>query len=160
MTLVALLLVALPRFSRMRDAYEESRDIYTIVVFATICLIFGIHVTAILSSAGLDLPFAIAFPVLLGFFFIVIGSLMPYIRRNTSVGFRLPWTIRDETVWKRTHEHGGPVFIVAGMAIVLASAIGGAQAIPLTPGIVIAACLYITAWSYRLAHTGTQEGSL
>lgn len=157
-TLVALLLVVLPRFDRMQVTFDESRDIYTIVVFATVCLLLGIHVTAILSSAGLAVPVAIAFPVLLGFFFIVIGSLMPSIRRNTTVGFRLPWTVRDETVWRKTHEHGGPVFVIAGILIILASAVTGASATPLTVGIIILACLYITLWSYRLARTGTTEG--
>jgi len=32
-TLVALLLVVLPRFDRMQETFDESRDIYTIVVF-------------------------------------------------------------------------------------------------------------------------------
>jgi len=155
MTLVALLLVVLPRFDRMRDTFEESRDIYTIVVFAAMCLLSGIHVTALLSSAGLDLPVAVAFPVLLGFFFIVLGSLMPSIRRNTTVGFRLPWTVRDETVWRRTHEHGGPVFVIAGILIILASAGMGASAMPVAFGIIIAACLYVTVWSYCLARAGT-----
>ena len=157
MTLVTLLLVVLPRFDRMRDTFDESRDIYTIVVFATICLLFGIHITTILSSAGVAVPVSIAFPVLIGFFFIVIGSLMPSIRRNTTVGFRLPWTIRDERVWKKTHEHGGPVFVIAGILIILASAGAGASAMPLTFGIIILACLYITLWSYRLARTGRTE---
>jgi len=159
MTLVALLLVVLPRFERMREQFEESRDIYTIVVFAAMCLLLGIHVTALLSSAGLDLPVAVAFPVLLGFFFIVIGSLMPSIRRNTTVGFRLPWTVRDETIWKRTHEHGGPVFVFAGILIILACAGMGASAMPVAFGIIVAACLYVTVWSYRLAGTGTKEGA-
>ncbi|OPX64296.1 MULTISPECIES: SdpI family protein [unclassified Methanoregula] len=159
MTLVALLLVVLPRFERMREQFEESRDIYTMVVFAAMCLLLGIHITALLSSAGLDLPVAVAFPVLLGFFFIVIGSLMPSIRRNTTVGFRLPWTVRDDTVWRRTHEHGGPVFVIAGILIILASTAAGAAAMPVAFGIIVIACVYITVWSYRLARAGTTEAA-
>lgn len=105
-TLTAVLLFVLPRFDRMRGTFQDSRDIYAIVSFSTVCLILGIQSVAMLSSTGMDVPVAIAFPVLLGFFFMVIGSLMPHIRRNTTIGIRLPWTIRDETVWKRTHERG------------------------------------------------------
>jgi uncharacterized membrane protein len=153
-TLTTILLIIMPRFDRMRVSFDDARDIYAIVIFATVSLILGIEVTTLLSSAGMDLPLSIVFPMLLGFFFIVIGSLMPYIRRNTTVGIRLPWTVRDETVWKKTHEHGGPVFVITGVLIVLESAVAGSLAPPLAFGILAVALLYITVWSYRLAKAG------
>jgi uncharacterized membrane protein len=106
----------------------------------------------------MGLPLTVVFPMLLGFFFIVVGSLMPHIRRNTTIGIRLPWTIRDETIWKKTHEHGGPVFVLAGVLIVLGSATAGTLAMPLAFGILVIAVLYITVWSYRLARAGTAGG--
>lgn len=158
MTLTAILLLILPRFDRYRMTFDESRDIYTIVVFASICLLFGVHVIAALSSAGWDLPVGVAFPVLLGFFFCVIGSLMPSIRRNTTVGIRLPWTVRDETVWRKTHERGGPVFVIAGILMVLGSVVAGVAAMPLIIGILLLAILYITVWSYRLSRVDGAAG--
>jgi uncharacterized membrane protein len=150
-TLIAVLLVLLPRFDRMRGSFEDSRDIYAIVTFSTVLLLLGIHAVAMLSSAGMGVPVAMAFPALLGFFFIVVGSLMPYIRRNTTVGIRLPWTIRDETVWKKTHEHGGPVFVASGIGIVAGAFAAGQWAMPIAFVVIIAAVLYISAWSYRLS---------
>lgn len=159
MTLTAVLLVILPRFDRIRTTFDDSCDIYAIVVFATACLLFGLELTTLISSAGVDLPVAVVFNVLLGFFFIVVGSLMPYIRRNTTVGFRLPWTIRSEMVWDETHRHGGPVFVIAGTLITLISIIGGKAAMPLTFGILAVAVGYITVWSYRLAGRETVNRS-
>ncbi len=150
-TLTAVLLFMLPRSGRMRGTFEDSRDIYAIVGFAAVSLLLGIHTVAMLSSSGADVPVAFAFPVLLGFFFIVIGSLMPYLRRNTTVGFRLPWTIRNEMVWKRTHEHGGMVLVLAGILIVLLCFVSGPRATPVSFGILMATILYITVWSYRLS---------
>ncbi len=157
-TLITILLVALPRFDRMRDSSDDNRDIYSIVTFSTVSLLLGIEASALLSSSGMDLPLAVVFPVLLGFFFIVVGSLMPYIRRNTTIGFRLPWTVRDETVWKKTHEHGGPALVIAGILIVAGSAVAGAWAMPLAVGILLITILYISAWSYRLSRTGNSPG--
>jgi uncharacterized membrane protein len=151
MTIATVLIVVLPRFNRMRVTFDDARDIYAIVTFAVVSLMFGIEVTTLLSSAGVDLPVAVVFPVLLGFFFIVVGSLMPYIRRNTTAGIRLPWTIRSEKVWDETHRHGGKVFVIAGVLIVLASTIGGKPATPLAFGIMAVAIIYITAWSYRFS---------
>jgi len=151
MTLATVLIIVLPRYDRVRVTSDNARDIYAIVTFATASLLFGVEVTTLLSSAGLDLPVAVIFPVLLGFFFIVAGSLMPYIRRNTTIGFRLPWTIRSEKVWDETHRHGGKVFVIAGVLMVLVSAIGGKWTTPLSFGIVAVAIVYITGWSYRLS---------
>ncbi len=96
--------------------------------------------------------------MLLGFFLIVVGSLLPYVRRNTTVGFRFPWTVRDETVWTKTHEHGGPVLVLAGVVVIPGSALAGVFAMPLSVGIVLSALLYVTVWSYRLARIERREG--
>ena len=156
-TLTTALLVVLPRFDRMRETFEDSRDIYAMVTFSTVSLILGIQSIAMLSSAGMNVPVAVAFPILLGFFFIVIGSLMPYVRRNTTIGFRLPWTIRNEAVWKRTHEHGGTVFLLAGVLMVIISAGAGAHAAPFAVGILLASVLYVAVWSYRLSRAGVVD---
>ena len=158
MTLTLFLLIILPRFDRMRVNFDDSRDIYAIVTFATVSLLLGIEVTTLLSSSGMDLPMATIFPVLLGFFFIVVGGLMPWLRRNTTAGIRLPWTIRSERVWNETHKHGGPVFVLAGVLIVLASAVAGTWGMPLALGIIAVAVIYVTIWSYRLSRILSDEG--
>ncbi|HZD43523.1 MAG TPA: SdpI family protein [Methanomicrobiales archaeon] len=149
-TLTAIFLTVSPRFKRWRHTFDYGGEISAIVILATVSMIFGLQGLVLLSSAGVDLPLTVGISMLIGFFFIVAGSLMPSIPRNLSVGFRLPWTIRDETVWKKTHEHGGPVLLLAGIVIVPGSAIAGAWAIPLAVGISVAAILYVTVWSYRL----------
>lgn len=155
---LTLLLIVLPRFDAMRVTFDDSRDIYAIVTFAALSLLLGVEVTTLLSSSGMDLPMGTIFPVLLGFFLIVIGGLMPYLRRNTTVGMRLPWTIRSERVWNETHRHGGPVFVIAGVLMVLISAVAGTWGMPVSLGIVLLATVYITIWSYRLSRTLSDEG--
>lgn len=150
-TATLVLLLVLPRFDRMRGTFEDSRDIYAIIIFATVCLLFGIEVAALLVSAGMDLPMGMVFSVLLGFFFIVLGGLMPHLRRNTTAGIRLPWTIRSERVWDETHRHGGPVFAAAGILMVLISLLAGDLGAPLALAIILFTVIYITVWSYRCA---------
>jgi uncharacterized membrane protein len=149
MTLTLFLLHILPRFDAMRVTFDDSRDIYAIITFAVVSLLLGVEVTTLLSSSGMNLPMGTAFPVLLGFFFIVVGGLMPHLRRNTTAGIRLPWTIRSERVWDETHQHGGPVFVIAGILMVLTGALAGAWGMPISLGIVLAATVYVTVWSYR-----------
>jgi uncharacterized membrane protein len=153
-TLTAIVLEVLPRFERMRETFNDALDIYTIVVFSTVSMLLVLQVVFLLSSTGMDLPVVIIIPMLLGFFFIMFGSLMPYIGPNTTIGFRLPWTVGDATVWKKTHERGGPVFVISGVLIVLGSPFAGMWATALMLCIFVAATLYITIWSYLQAKAG------
>ncbi|NMB78453.1 MAG: DUF1648 domain-containing protein, partial [Methanomicrobiales archaeon] len=152
-TLIAILLIVLPRFDRMKDTFNDSRDIYAIVTFATICLLFGIELLTFLSTLGFFIPMAIIFPVLLGFFFIVMGGMMPHVRRNTTIGFRLPWTIRSDPVWVETHRRGGPIMAAAGILIVLESTVAGVWAMPLAFGIIMVTFGYIIIWSWHFSRS-------
>ncbi|MDD1687540.1 SdpI family protein [Methanoregula sp.] len=154
-TFMTILFIVLPRFDSMQFTLEAFRDIYAIIIFATLSMLFGLEVIALLVAAGTDLPLVSLISALIGFLFIVMGSLMPHIGRNTTLGIRLPWTLASEEVWKKTHEHGGPVFVVAGVLVVLGSIVAGIWAIALMLVVVIAATLYIGVWSYRLAKAET-----
>ena len=153
-TLTAIFLTVAPKFDRWRYKFDDGGEISAIVILATVSMLLGLQVLILLSSAGVNLPLTVAISMLLGFFLIVAGSLMPYIPRNITVGFRLPWTIRDEMVWKRTHEHGGPLLVLAGAVIVLGSPFAGTWALSLMLVIFLAVSLYLTIWSYRLAKAG------
>lgn len=150
-TLVAVALTVLPRFEHMKLALHEARDIYQVVVFSTVLLLLGIEAAVLLSAGGMDVPLGVAIPVLLGFFFILLGYMMPHVPRNTTIGFRLPWTLRDEGIWRKTHERGGTALVVAGAIIVLASPVAGTFALPLLIGVIAVTFLYITGYSYLLA---------
>ncbi|MCK9579563.1 MAG: SdpI family protein [Methanoregula sp.] len=150
-TLITVLLILLPRFNSMQYSLEAFRDIYAILIFASISMLFGLEVVVLLIAAGTDLPVVSLVSALIGFLFIVMGSLMPYIGRNTTMGIRLPWTLKSEEVWKKTHEHGGPVFVIGGVLVVFGSIIAGTWALALMLVIVTGISLYITVWSYRLA---------
>jgi uncharacterized membrane protein len=150
-TLTAIILIIIPRFETMRYAFVQVRDIYSIISFSTICMLLCLEIISLLSSAGTDLPIAILFPMFLGLLFIVIGSLMPHVGRNTLIGFRLPWTLHDDVVWKETHERGGSAFVSAGVLIMVASPFAGKLALPLMLSIIMIATLYIVIFSYLRA---------
>ncbi|MCK9630721.1 MAG: SdpI family protein [Methanoregula sp.] len=155
MTLLMVLLLVLPRYNSVKFSLTAFQDIYAIIIFATIAMFFCIEVLALLIAAGVDLPVVIIMPMLIGVLFIVMGALMPHIGRNTTMGIRLPWTLESEEVWKKTHEHGGPVFAGAGVLVVLGSLVTGMWAMALMLVIILGVTVYIVVWSYRLAKKET-----
>ncbi len=58
-------------------------------------------------------------PVLLGVLFIVMGNLMPKVRQNSTLGFKLIWTLQSEENWNATHRFGGKVMVIGGFLAML-----------------------------------------
>jgi len=154
-TLIAVLFILLPKYDRRYAGFEQSKDIYAIILFATTGFLLVMELIFLLIGAGYDLPVITIVPALIGFLFIVLGSLMPYIHRNTTMGIRLPWTMKSEDVWKKTHDHGGPVFMAGGILTVIGSIVTGIWAMALMLVIVIGMTAYISVWSYRYAKTAS-----
>ncbi|OPY37047.1 MAG: hypothetical protein A4E35_01510 [Methanoregula sp. PtaU1.Bin051] len=150
-TLIMALLMILPRYDSVQVSLDAFRDIYAMMLFSVVSLFFCIEVVALANAAGSGLPVSVIFPVLIGALFIVMGALMPHIGRNTTMGIRLPWTVRDDRVWKKTHEHAGPLFIAGGVLIVFGSLVGRTWAMAVMAVVTIGLVLYISVWSYRLA---------
>ncbi len=59
----------------------------------------------------------------IGLLYIVLGNYFKTIRANYFIGIRTPWTLEDETVWKKTHKLAGILWFVGGSIIVLSSMI-------------------------------------
>jgi uncharacterized membrane protein len=93
-----------------------------------------------------------------GLLLIVLGNYMGKLRKNFFVGIRTPWTLASDDVWERTHRMGGRVFVLAGLASVVAALAGAA---PGTMLYVLAAAAIVTvAYSYliyRLRETHDKE---
>lgn len=156
-TATALVLNILPKFERMKENLESSQDLFQAIIFSTIVQLYAIEILVLLISGGVKIAMEVIIPMVSGIFFMVLGSLMPYLKRNTTVGFRLPWTLRDDQVWKKTHEHGGLAFVLSGFFIIIASPFAGSWAILLLLLVLLLTSLYISLYSYRLSKISEHE---
>ncbi|GAB4043495.1 SdpI family protein [Spirosoma jeollabukense] len=44
-----------------------------------------------------------------------IGNYMTTVKPNWFIGIRTPWTLQNETVWRKTHRMGGRLMVVGGL---------------------------------------------
>lgn len=51
----------------------------------------------------------------LSLFLAATGNYMPRLRQNDLIGFRTPWTLGSELVWRKTHDMGGRSLFFGGM---------------------------------------------
>ena len=54
---------------------------------------------------------------LIGLLFAFLGNYMITIKPNYFAGFRLPWTLSDDTNWRKTHQLGGRLWFAGGILI-------------------------------------------
>ena len=87
--------------------------------------------------------------LIFGAFFIFIGNLMPMSRRNSFVGLRTKWSMKNDTVWKKCQMFGGISMIVSGV-ICFATAFIFPN-IFLMIGLLISVAAVDTAYSYITA---------
>ena len=57
----------------------------------------------------------------LGAVIILCGILMPGLKRNSMIGLRTKWSMKNEVTWEKSQKFGGISFIIAGVCIIIVS---------------------------------------
>lgn len=121
---LGLLLSVLPKISPRGYLMESFGRVFEIISISTLVILFIIGVVALLQALGWRPPIdRIVFP-LIGALLIILGNFMGKLHRNFFVGIRTPWTLASEEVWLRTHRLGGPLFVVAGLILMVGAFFG------------------------------------
>ena len=60
-----------------------------------------------------------AVSIVMGLVFIIMGNYMPKTRRNSTIGFRFPWTLYNDTTWNRCNRFASYVMMIAGMISII-----------------------------------------
>ncbi len=117
--LFTLLLQIIPKIDPKAPNFLRHRKAYTIVSVITIIFLIGVHWTTLLHSLGFPLKIDVIIRLMLGVLFILIGNYLPQAKPNYSFGIRIPWTLADDTVWRKTHRIGGFLFVITGIIAIL-----------------------------------------
>jgi len=59
----------------------------------------------------------------IGVLYIILGNYFKTIKPNYFIGIKTPWTLENETVWKKTHLLGGKLWFLGGIIVLLCSLI-------------------------------------
>ncbi len=147
--LIALLIPALPRIDPRKANYEKFRPTYHLVMNATLTFMLGVHLVALGTALGFNLPMERLLSVGTGILFIILGNTLPRARPTWMFGIRTPWTLSNDRVWERTHRVGGYLMFAAGLVIIVSAFLAtGGLSIGLLIGSVIVASLGSVFYSY------------
>lgn len=78
-----------------------------------------VYIITVLAGLGRDVNTSVIISLFLGALFIAIGNYMPKVKRNYTMGIKLPWTLNSDENWRRTHRLGGICFIIVGLSLIL-----------------------------------------
>ena len=90
--------------------------------------------------------------VFLGILLIVTGNIMPKVRKNSLMGLRTPWSMKNETTWKKSQRFGGISLMITGVLILLVCCVTeGFSCMAWSMGILIVSVPIDVYYTYRVA---------
>lgn len=93
----------------------------------------------------------------LGGFFMFLGNYLQRAAPNYFVGFRTPWSLENEVVWKKTHVLGGRLYFIAGLLTIVLSLAMKERFAPWFVGIILTASLIPAVYSYFVYRQETRK---
>ena len=157
MVAVIALFHVLPKLDPMRANMTKFWPEYELIVAAITAMMLMIHIAMLASALGYKVEMVRVAIVGVGILFVIIGNVMPRLRRNHIAGFRTHATLSSDAVWSRTHRFGGLVTVATGILVILGAFVPAPWGIPLLLTLVAAMAVCIALYSRRVAreHEGT-----
>jgi uncharacterized membrane protein len=121
LTLVFLLLLwwVIPKIDPHKKNIESFRQVYDIFWIIISLFIFYVYALTLYWNTGNTFNITKAINPVFALLFITIGFILPRTKRNWFMGIRTPWTLASDSVWKKTHDLGGKLFIASGVIMLL-----------------------------------------
>lgn len=118
-------LAAIHVICHLVSGYEKRSRNYSKVLFSFICwfipALSNIMMTIILLAAtGKKVNVLRVELVAFGLMFIFIGNYLPKCKQNSTMGIRIPWTLKSEENWNKTHHLAGWLWMISGLVVVIA----------------------------------------
>ncbi|GAW91806.1 SdpI family protein [Calderihabitans maritimus] len=151
-----LLMTYLPAVDPGKANYPKFRRFYEMFRFILVLFFMVIYFLVLAAGMGYNPAISLWVPLMISLMFIVTGNYLSKVRHNYFFGIRTPWTLADETVWRKTHRAAGMAFVLAGIIGLLSLLLPGIFKMLVFLGALVAAVLYSIIYSY-LVYRGLYE---
>jgi uncharacterized membrane protein len=151
--LLYLLLSFLPLMDPLKINIELFSHLYFWFKVVFVLFMGALYLITIFTGLGHQINVGQWVMIGIAALFFFLGLMMPKIKKNYTIGIRLPWTLHSEIVWDKTHKFGGGVFMVLAVLIFIISFFPGFWAFTiLIIGILLmlAVLMVYSYWQWRL----------
>ena len=115
---IAAGMIFFPKIDPRRNNYQKHPKAYSAIAFSVVGMMVVLNWLMVLSAFGYMPPVTWILRITLGIAFIVMGNFMPQLRSNFFAGFRTPWALDSDLVWRKTQRAGGFIFVLFGVLFI------------------------------------------
>ena len=95
-------------------------------------ILYGAYNEAVSGATKWSVDIGKVFVISMGIIFIILGNFMTKTRINSTVGFRVSWSMYNDNTWRKSNRFGAYAIMIAGvvtiiMAMILKSSFGAAM---------------------------------
>ena len=110
-----------------------------------------IHDASLKRTAGKDVKIEVIIPAFISVVLTIVGNYLPKCKQNSTMGIKIPWTLKSEENWNKTHHMAGYLWMISGIIGLIASLLGA----PVVCLAIFAVMVIVpTVYSYRLHKKG------
>ena len=118
-TVLALLLILIPRLDPLKTNIEKFKGSYYQFIVAFLIFFLYIQALTIVFNLGYTFNMTLVLMPAFAILFYFVGTMVGKAKRNYFIGIRTPWTLASDTVWDKTHALGAKLFkIAAGISLI------------------------------------------
>lgn len=107
------------RYEKRRENYSKKLNYLIFWIIPAITLI--LYPITLFTALGKNIPVEIIIPSLVSALLIYVGNYLPKCKQNSTMGIRIPWTLKSEENWNKTHRMGGRLWTACGIIGLAAS---------------------------------------
>jgi uncharacterized membrane protein len=112
---MSLLILFIPGIDPLKANVAKFRPEYNLFVLGFAGFMYYVHGLSMAWNMGAKFSMNAMLAPAFGLFFILTGMIIKKAKRNYFIGIKTPWTLANDTVWEKTHQLGGNLFIASGV---------------------------------------------
>ena len=115
-----ILFLVIPNIDPLKANIAQFRETFNTFIVLMIAFMIYVHALTLIWNLGYtSFRMSAAMLPAMGLLFIFMGQLVSKAKRNFFIGIRTPWTLSSDTVWDKTHQVGGKLFVASGVLALL-----------------------------------------
>lgn len=120
---------------------------------AMTCFLMFVHILIIMEGKHPEANiFASSFMPAICLLMAVFGNYLGKLEKNCFVGIRLPWTLRSDENWRKTHRFSGKLFVTCSLLALLLFLIGVPMIVSIAMIIGMFPVSIVYSYRYYLTH--------
>ena len=152
-----IMFLSLPHIDPKGENYAKFDSTFQYLKYLLIAFPLALEVYILLLATGAIISRPIYMGIMFSLLFILLGNVMGRIKYNYFIGLRVPWTLANEEVWRKTHRLAASLLVIGGFINLLLNLIGTNL---MGIGVLINAAVVITVpivYSYFTYHKIVKE---